>query len=582
MYVQETASSVRQARVIAQFELHPEDVYDQESHHPLPSVSQYIWSSDSKRLLYTEHSKSGMDLAVLTLANGRKKTLLSCHEGLELRPLSPGENLITIKSFDTAPLQEKGFPPDDFALLMKTGYRFDLSLNNPKTGHALVTESWRYHWGDKRATRINNTRVEQYWPFPDEYVWNGQELEMRYRGTFPGEVLTATTAAEKPDTISASVDIELETNPEGTTVSVKRAGVSRSVYRENALLIAHYAEQTDKTRKTYLSKDGHTAVLLKSTNLEPDELVELDLETGKMVSLFTPNEQFRDLTKGIEVRYIPIPVADEKLNGRLFLPADYDTNTRYPLVFTTYLSTPGFNLGSGEVPILPLVENGILVFALDARESNEVGQGGDFTPELRRLQRPCEAMEWVIRKLSDEGVIDPQRVGVSGLSYGTEISMYVYWKSKMFRTVSATTGSWEPVLYYLGGIGWGGYLRGSGFPDPETEGLSKWKEIAAGSNAHSTLPPLLWQAPDEERLWNVESWFKLRQAGAQVEWLEYPNEGHVKRSPADIWWVQQRNLDWFRFWLRDEEDRDPGKTEQYVRWREMRRNWEIARAGAIE
>src|SRR6266581_3150333 len=81
----------------------------------------------------------------------------------------------------------------------------------------------------------------------------------------------------------------------------------------------------------------------------------------------------------------------------------------------------------------------------------------------------------------------------------------------------------------------------------------------------------LWQASDAERQWCVESWFRLRRAGAQVEWLEYPDEGHVKRGPANIWWVHPRNLDWFRFWLKDEEDSDPAKADQYARWRGLRK-----------
>jgi hypothetical protein len=34
---------------------------------------------------------------------------------------------------------------------------------------------------------------------------------------------------------------------------------------------------------------------------------------------------------------------------------------------------------------------------------------------------------------------------------------------------------------------------------------------------------------------------------------------------------QQGNVDWFAFWLKGEEDADPAKTEQYIRWRELRR-----------
>jgi hypothetical protein len=166
------------------------------------------------------------------------------------------------------------------------------------------------------------------------------------------------------------------------------------------------------------------------------------------------------------------------------------------------------------------------------------------------------------------------------LSYGAEISMYVYWKSNRFRTVSATTGTWAPMLYPMGGVGWGEFLHDIGLPNPVTDGFSRWQELAAGLNARATLPPLLWQAPDAERQYCVESWFELKRAGAQVEWLEYPNEGHVKRSPASLWWVHQRNLDWFRFWLKDEEDPLPTKTAQYVRWRAMRTNWQEAKTKA--
>jgi len=34
---------------------------------------------------------------------------------------------------------------------------------------------------------------------------------------------------------------------------------------------------------------------------------------------------------------------------------------------------------------------------------------------------------------------------------------------------------------------------------------------------------------------------------------------------------QGGSVDWFRFWLQDYEDPDPTKTEQYARWRELRK-----------
>ena len=33
---------------------------------------------------------------------------------------------------------------------------------------------------------------------------------------------------------------------------------------------------------------------------------------------------------------------------------------------------------------------------------------------------------------------------------------------------------------------------------------------------------------------------------------------------------QGGTVDWFRFWLKGEEDLDPAKAEQYKRWRELK------------
>ena len=77
---------------------------------------------------------------------------------------------------------------------------------------------------------------------------------------------------------------------------------------------------------------------------------------------------------------------------------------------------------------------------------------GDFRLEIGRVEKPLRAMEWAYRKLTDEDVIDPERCGLTGLSYGAEIAMYAYWKSKIFRTVSVATGSWGPMNYELGKI----------------------------------------------------------------------------------------------------------------------------------
>jgi hypothetical protein len=50
----------------------------------------------------------------------------------------------------------------------------------------------------------------------------------------------------------------------------------------------------------------------------------------------------------------------------------------------------------------------------------------------------------------------------------------------------------------------------------------------------------------------------------------FANEPHSKWQPAHLHAIQQRNVDWFRFWLQDYEDTSAEKQEQYQRWRGLR------------
>src|SRR5262249_8893160 len=141
------------------------------------------------------------------------------------------------------------------------------------------------------------------------------------------------------------------------------------------------------------------------------------------------------------------------------------------------------------------------------------------------------------------------------------------------------SGSNSELGDFLGGPVRSKQMPVLGFPPSRDD---RWKELAAGLNARPDLPPLLWQTPDGEESWNMETWTELRTGGAQIDWYLYPDEGHVKRYPANKWWVYSRNLDWFRFWLKDEEDPDPAKAEQYQRWRKMRTEWEAAKIAAAQ
>lgn len=557
---------------LGRYVLKPEEVYDSNTHLPYKTVSQYVWSSDSKRLLYTAHANQGMELRLTRFDTGADRTLLQGHQGIQIEaPVGDlGWRAITFDRDDARTNSE----PRDVALLVKDGFEPYL-LTNPKTGAATIVRNWEVSWEGVQARELPSDSIPRYFNFPDEDYWDGKALQILPARRMPGLVEHSHSSVLNQS--QDQPEIVLDAGAEKSILRQVRGGTSRTILEDHAILVPYYAESTDPRRRAYISNDGRVAVLLRNTNFTPDELVRLDVQTGTMAVLFSPNDIFREKTKGLTVRLMSVPAESGGVSGRLFLPRNYVKGEKYPLVFTTYLGTPGFNL-SDEVPILPLLDHGIAVFALHATDlAGMFGRNGDLDPALQRIERPRQSMEWIIRRLANEGIVDPNRCGVSGLSYGSEISMYAYWRSTAFRAVSSTTASWEPMAYSIGGPAFATTLDDRGLLKPQDGTYGRWKRISVSLNARPTLPPLLWQSPETERIVEMQSWQELRRAGAQVEWLEYPGEGHSKRHPANEWWVNQRNLDWFRFWLKNEEDPDPAKAEQYVRWREMRTKWETAK-----
>jgi dipeptidyl aminopeptidase/acylaminoacyl peptidase len=605
--------------LLARYRLDAEDVFDADSGGIKNSAGQFTWSPAGEELVFTTHMGPNMQVRARNSHTGVERILLKDFQRIEIESARGG---LEFKVWETVPgdTGSQKNPPDN-GLLIKDGYRFYRQLQNQKMHGKTAVQRWTYTWGAVHAVKRSGSREPDYTDMPEEWTLNGTtaesaiknstDLYASYRdttispdGTFAAAVEDSQESAGNPVVFQRTYRVVVarldntESPPRvlvpsetprvfytilgwsrdskalyyvgsgsqySTVNAVTLDGRINTLYKESAGF-------SFPTPFSEISSARDTIVFVRSTNVRPDELVKVDLKSGALTILSAPNERF---TADVPPRvvFVPIECCGNEFYGRLFLPRDYEEGKRYPLVFTNYLSTPGFYASVGdEVPILTLTAHGIAVFTMSSSNANILSSTGDFSLEISRVQKPLDAMEWVRRRLSDAGVIDPERCGLTGLSYGAEIAMYAYSRSTAFRAISVASASWEPINYLLAGISYSKFLDLRGFAIPGPESYSNWKAISAGLNAHSGLPPLLMQsASGEEYFGNIETWFRLRRVGAAVEWMEYPQEGHVKRSPANKWWVYQRNLDWFCFWLKDEINPERAASDQYTRWREMRK-----------
>jgi hypothetical protein len=572
-------------------------------------------------LLFTRRVAGKAQLALWSRSGNSFRTIMSGHDRIALNT-EPGADKIIVITTDFVPGPESRERPADHSLRMLDGYRFGFygSMENPKLGRRLRTQRWTLSFDGNPAVRPQGEPSEEWETKPEEFVLpppggfpgavqvSAAERVFRYRlKKSPDGAMTVATELGRPVVRGGalpSVGLGLQQNgawrtlaprdpsligmsvigwcsdskavfyvasgQQGTSINmVSLDGKITTLHSEPAEFGMPYGSFWRDNQP--ISRDGRSVLMVRSTNLTPDELVKVDLQSGAVTLLAAPNAVFTQRANAI-VRFYPIPAVNEQTWGRLYLPRDADRRRPLPLLIIQYFSTPGYEAGVGdEIPVLPLVDAGVAVFAMHSGNLNLGSTAGDFRMQVDRLERPLQGMEAIVRQLADEGLIDPQRVGLWGLSYGAEIAVYAAWKSPLFKAVGVATTSWDPSHVVFGGPNWKKFFVESlGFPALDAAGLETWRNYSLGLNVRPNLPPLLIQSGDREQNVIVPTFTRLRDAGMPVEWFEYPNEGHVKKGPANKWWVFQRNLDWFRFWLQGYEDLGPAKAEQYARWRQMR------------
>src|SRR5260370_712615 len=108
---------------------------------------------------------------------------------------------------------------------------------------------------------------------------------------------------------------------------------------------------------------------------------------------------------------------------------------------------------------------------------------------------------------------------------------------------------------------------------PFGEGLKVWMKNSPGFNLDKVETPVrLVALGGSSALGALWEWYAgLSLQKKPVDFVVIPDAAHIYGKPSECMLKQQGVVDWFRFWLKGEEDPDPAKVEQYARWRELRK-----------
>jgi dipeptidyl aminopeptidase/acylaminoacyl peptidase len=161
--------------------------------------------------------------------------------------------------------------------------------------------------------------------------------------------------------------------------------------------------------------------------------------------------------------------------------------------------------------------------------------------------------------------------------------MWTAMHSNLLAAISTASPQFAPSNYWFNGVRGRDYHQklekvwGLGSPD---ETPAQWQLQSPALNTHKINAPLLMQLPEQEARYAAELYARLSNSATGAELFVFPDEPHIKVQPKHRHSVYRRNLDWFRFWLKEEEDAAPVKDEQYMRWRELKARYRTGHASS--
>jgi dipeptidyl aminopeptidase/acylaminoacyl peptidase len=317
------------------------------------------------------------------------------------------------------------------------------------------------------------------------------------------------------------------------------------------------------------------------TSTTPPRIILFDPANGSRRTLFDPNPDFAKLRLGLVQRLRVRNDRGLEAWADLVLPPGYRKPAKLPLIVVQYHSRGFLRGGTGnEYPIFPLAARGFAILSFErppavAMDDPTLRTDEELNAALVRNWGERRSLLSAINTAVDAaiatGMVDSQRIGITGLSDGATSTEFALINSHRFAAAAASSCCLEPktVMTY-GGIAWARFNRAVGYPRAREAADDFWRPASIVRNASRIHTPLLLQMADDEYLLSLEAVTALREHGAPVELYVFPDEHHIKWQPRHKLAVFERTADWFGYWLQCREDPAPKKSAQYAQWRAMK------------
>ena len=303
------------------------------------------------------------------------------------------------------------------------------------------------------------------------------------------------------------------------------------------------------------------------------EIMAHDIITGHKHIITDFNPQFRDLTFGKVGILIWTAPDGREWHGGLVTPPNYKKGQLYPLIIQTHGFNPQEFLIDGPYGTAS-------AFAAQALANQDMFVLQMAEPSVAQNQDELTAyrlgFESAIDHLAKMNLIDRRKVGLVGWS-STGVDVQHMLLSSDYPIAAATIAD----SYNFGMLGYinqfGARAPGMAHMENMIGGTVPWGQSLnnwVANNPTLHLDRIITPLRYEQYETVLSSWWEnyaiLKRQNKPVEYYVFNDAAHALIKPEHRLASQQGTVDWFTFWLKGEEDRDPAKIGQYIRWHKLR------------
>jgi dipeptidyl aminopeptidase/acylaminoacyl peptidase len=300
--------------------------------------------------------------------------------------------------------------------------------------------------------------------------------------------------------------------------------------------------------------NGHTAVL-SSNDTSPAEVYALEGEHLRRLTRHT--DAFMAQLKVGTTEDVHFKSADgTSIHGLVVKPPDFEPGRRYPTVLWIH---GGPNLQDGHSFAFDgyqfkrqlLAANGFVVFGINYRGSS--GRGDAFSRAIFADWGHKEVEDLIagVDYLVQQGIADPEKLGIGGWSYGGMLTDYTIASDKRFKAAVSGAGTANPLGMYAADQYYIQYNKELGDPWRNSDLYLKLAYPLLHADRIGT--PTLFMGGDKD--FNVpivggeQMYLALRTLGVPAQLIVYPGQYHTLTRPSFLKDRAERTAAWFTHYL---------------------------------